>query len=253
MEPVLLTPLKGDIRVFYCGEKVLLPKDIHEAIEIHWQGLLSAGKRFVRGEVFSIEHTEIIDGNISVWLRLSDYAHYLATIHNVIPEQFACRVIHTSVLVQTNDDKLVFGEMDDDTSTPKRLQCAGGGITTHDVRGDSIDMNKNANDELWEEFGISLTGGTVSKIIPWYVKSGGPHNFLGVIFVATLAISSEEFSSLYNTFIANLSLEGKTHEFQSLVFLSRNKDDIENFFATDTRQKVDYLEPLLRGFAKSGL
>ena len=143
MQNVQIYTIPENIRVIYDKNEIVLPEKFKKVIEDNWNLLMKQGKKFFRGEVYTISRIESSNNNLTIYLNLSDYAHYVYTIYNRNQKELSCRVIYTSALVETIDGYFVFGEMADHTSTPKRLQCAGGGIDSIDIKENIVDINSN--------------------------------------------------------------------------------------------------------------
>ena len=172
----------NNIKVIYTTEKRVLPSAYREAVNRHWQNLLNSGKRFFNGELFTIRNIESSENGINIYVSLTDYAHFLYTIHKNNYEDNDCRVIYTSVLIETSDNKYAVGEMNEGTAFPFKLQFIGGGIDKGDINGNIIDLEHNIRKEIFEELGIDVDDKTVVKSFkPLYLKSGGQSNFLSAI------------------------------------------------------------------------
>lgn len=78
-----------------------------------------------RGEVFTITHFAYESNALTVTLKRTGYAHYLGTIHGLIKDSEACRVLYTAAVLRTQDNFCLFGQMNLDTAYPGRLQGVG--------------------------------------------------------------------------------------------------------------------------------
>lgn len=247
--PVTLTSISKPVQVIYTGRRLQLPHSVQSAIDAYWDALLQSGKTFTRGDVFTIETIEEQESCLQIKVSLTDYAHYLATINHV-PEvsECPCRVVHTSVLIKTKDNDLVFGEMAEHTSTPYRLQCAGGGITRDDIQDDNvIGLLENAQMELFEETGIDCDNHDHKCQISFsYLKQGGEGNFVGDMFMAETGMTSKEVKMLFKEHNASIAADGQKPEFTNLVFVKNTKTDIEIFLENNQKPINDYLPSLLR-------
>src|SRR3989339_1552946 len=147
---VIIEPIKRNIEVLFIEEKVKLSKKLEKDIDNHWQLLVNSRKLFKRGDVFTVYKVIKSSRSIKFFLKLTDYAHYLYTIYNPkISQKDRCKVISTSALLETTDDYLIIGEMNMHTSSPKRLQCAGGGIDRSDFKNERADLEGNIKRELF--------------------------------------------------------------------------------------------------------
>ncbi len=247
--PVILTTASKPVSVFYTGTSVSLPPHIQAAIDRHWDARNSTGKSFTRGDVFTIQDVIETPDHIQYTVALTDYAHYLASIagiEDVLP--YRCRVVHTSVLIKTADNYLAFGEMAAHTSTPGRLQCAGGGITRADLKeGNILGIKENAETELFEETGLDCClpqhGCTLNLA---YIKSGGTYNFIGAMFVAQTLLTSDELRALFKAHTRDLLANGEKPELAQLILIKNDPHSVLNFLQEDQRPQEDYLAPWLK-------
>lgn len=250
---ITLKSVTKPISVLYTNAAYSLPSEAQSAIDNYWEQLKISGKKFTRGDVFTIQELLDMPDKIEIKIALTDYAHYLATTAGLKEVQdYPCRVVHTSVLIKTCDNFLVFGEMADHTSTPKRLQCAGGGITRADIiKGNLIDIEGNAQAELLEETGLDWKNTDHKCSIRFaYIKTGGAHNFVGTMFLAETGLSSRDVQAIFDDHNTLLSQQGEKSEFSRLLFVGSSPENVEEFIQTKEGQFVDYLGAWLRKEAK---
>ena len=84
------------IKVIFINEKIYLPLNIQEQIDNYWLKLLKDGKILRRGDVFTISVIETGNSKIKIEVKLTDYAHYMATLNNIIDKKYFCKVIYNS-------------------------------------------------------------------------------------------------------------------------------------------------------------
>ncbi|WP_010296263.1 NUDIX hydrolase [Clostridium senegalense] len=241
---MVIRKIDGNVEIIY-DKEYIMPDHVREKVEAHWEELLKSGKSFTRGTVFTISNIESIGKALKVYIQSTDYAHYLYTIHNNI-EEYGCRVIYVSILVETIDSSFIIGEMACNTALPNRLQCCGGGFDDEDLIEGKIDIYNNIQRELYEELGINLYDtDIVCKAQPKYIQSGGEHNFIGLVFKVELKISEKEYIKLYKKYIKKLKMNNVVPEFKSLVFIKSDSSSVKDFFNKDKRPRADYLEELL--------
>ncbi len=228
----------------YNDKKIIFPEDVSIAIENHWNELISEGKTFKRGDVFTVVKNKEENGEVMVELMLSDYAHYLTTIHGIIKGEYMCRVVHSSVMIETKDNFLVFGQMNSNTALPGRIQCIGGGITREDLKEDGkfIDISRNASNEMEEEIGISSTDNSrIESFLPWAVVQSGPQKFLGVVYWVKLSIDLEQLLSEYELFEKDILEKGEKPELAKLIYVTKNEQNKENLLNKDGSPFAEYL------------
>lgn len=243
MKPTILTPITKEIKIEYTGDPVQLTAARSKEIEDFWLEV-NHNRRFHRGEVFSVSSIVEQQDLFTVQLSRTDYAHYLHTVRNSVFDQESCKVIFAAGLVETNDSKYIFGEMNSHTAYPGRLQCVGGGLSWEDKIGNFFDSKKSVLRELSEELGITDSD-QIKSCIPVFIKTGGTYDFIVVLYRIKLRFTAEELLLHYQRFIDHLLKEGEKPEFQNLIVLDNTLESIKSFFQTKERYCVDYVEPFL--------
>jgi len=248
MKDVIIQGVRDkNIDIVFMNEKISIPTNIQNQIDDYWLRLLKDGRNLRRGDVFTIFGIETGNKKLKIKVKLTDYAHYMATIENIIEKKYGCKVVHTSAFVETLDNKIIIGEMASNTSTPGYLQFPGGGLDKSDLEKNSINLNKNITKELKEELGINVSNKDHVKYFNLhFLKTGGKHDFYGVIFKVELNLNQRQFSKLYNNYTETLKLKKLTPEFKSFVFLNNDRKEIVNFLHTNKKPIVDYLFSLLQ-------
>jgi hypothetical protein len=132
--------------------------------------------------------------------------------------------------------------MGPETTYSGRLQGIGGGITDEDVLGARVDLLHSLEREMQEE-----VGGGGDLIIPRWIKTGGPWDFVAVICEVRVSENHGDFQHRYQDFVHALLGLGDMPEFSELVVLQAERQQVENFLARDSRPRVDYLGAALRG------
>ena len=238
--------------VFTANHAVLSYK-FQTVIDDYWNSLLSSGKKFSRGNVFTIRSIEDQNETINIYVDQTDYAHYLASLHvPEIAQECPCRVMHTSVLIHSSDDFLIFGEMAEHTASPGRLQCAGGGITKDDLQTDqTFNVTGNAVTELWEETGFLHTDPSQIQDVKFaYLKSGGPRNFIGALHVASSPLTADQIMAFFTDFNQTLRTKNEEPELVRLIAVPNTIDAVEKFLSEESRPIDEYLPELLRTHAR---
>ncbi len=247
MSDINIEKVEENIEVYYDNSKILLPEEYSNKVEEYWNDLIRKGKKFFRGDCYTIEDIEKSKESIRINVKLTDYAHYLYTVHRSFSTELDCRVISTSALIETLDGRLVLGEMNSNTAAPGKLQFTGGGIDKEDIIGDCIDLRGNIKKEIFEELGIDTNNEKfVKSLEPSYLVSGGKHNFLSLVFKINLLISEKEVLDIFNSHNDILKSKQIIPEFNSLAFIHKNKTSIEEFIINDLRDKSDNIIPVLR-------
>lgn len=246
MKDINIYKFNNNVKIGYSGEKITLPKDYSDAVEAHWNSLLKSGKKFFRGEVFTIKNISCQGEKVFIDVKMTDYAHFLYTLHRNEFNGNDCRVIYTSVLIETSDGKFVIGAMRDDTAVPYKLQFVGGGVDKDDINGDVLDLKHNIRKEIAEEVGLDTEDKNIIKDFrPYLLKDGGKTNFLSAIYKLDLCIDEDEFLDRFNRFNKELILKGISPELSSLVFVKADQNSVDNFINIDSRNKDENLIPAL--------
>lgn len=247
MSEVSLYIIDNNIRVYYNGKKVVLPSQYVADCEAYWLSLMKTGKKYFRGDIFTVSEVIQSQDNITLTVELTDYAHFLHTIHKNKYEERDCRVIYTSVLVETADGKYVIGVMGEDTFAPQKLQLFGGGIDKGDLKGYEIDLEHSAKKEIAEELGIDVSDKTIIKDFrPYLLKEGGRSNFFSAIFKLNLLIDETSLIKRFENHNRGLLLQGIKPELSSLLFVAAEQKSIKDDIIKDKREKDENLIPALQ-------
>jgi len=237
----------NNVIVYYTNKRVSLPEEYKGEVEKYWKLLLQSGKKFFRGDIFTVTSIKKCSKYIEIFVELTDYAHYLYTIHKNTYSENDCRIIYTSVLIETSDEKLVLGKMNIDTAAPQKLQFVGGGIDKDDINGNIIDLVHNVKKEVLEELGINTDDKDIIKEFrPYLLKDGGHTNFLSVIYKLDLRINEIELLNRFYRYSEELVQQGISPELSSLVLIKSDCDSINDFILNDTREKDENLIPTLK-------
>lgn len=236
------------IRLIFTQNKFVLPLDIQMRVDKYWDSQIRSGKNYTRGEVFTISDVREDKKSISIKFSLTDYAHYLYSRSFSLPQKYACKNVHTSCLIETMDGVLIFGKMNSYTSGAGRIQCVGGGLDKTDIKSGEIDPYYNIKKELQEEVGLNADdSATVSALKLKYLKYSEEINAIALIFMLGLKISAKEFRRRYDIFECELKGNNMVPEFSELIYLSKKKKDIDNFFRDEQFYLLDhYMKPLLK-------
>lgn len=247
MKEINIYKFDNNLKVYYIKRRVSLPQDYRDNMERYWRSLLKSGKKFFRGDVFSITNISYHEQSMHLYVELTDYAHFLYTLNKGAFDKNDCRVIHTSALIETCDGKFVIGEMNRNTFSPKKLQFVGGGIDKDDINGDLLDLEHNIRKEIFEELGLDTYDKDIIKDFrPYFLKDGGKSNFLSAIFKLDLALNEVELLDRFEKFNQGLINQGESPELSSLVLIRAEQKSVENFINNDLREKDENLIPTLK-------
>ena len=248
MQQDKLCPIeKENLKVIFTQKKFVLSPELQNEVDNYWNELIKKDNKYTRGEVFTLSDIKKSGDKTLINVDLSDYAHYLYTRRIGLSDENACKNLHTSCLIETSDNVLVFGRMGNQTSVPGNLQCVGGGLDGEDVRGNTLDLEHNSKKELLEEVGVDVDKGKmVNDFGIKYLRHDSKLHSVAAIFILKLKITAKEFSDLYAKFETQIIADGKSPEFGELVYLSKNKLALNNFYEKEKKYFDGYLLPLLQ-------
>ena len=245
MKESTISPLTKQLIVRFSNKTVDLPLGIQKKIDIYWDELLQSGKMYKRGEVFTVTKKESFEDRLEILVEKTDYAHYLYCQNVDTLGEYDVHIIHTAVLVETNDAKTIFGKMGKYTSRAGIYQLCGGGIDNDDLQDNVFDFEHNITKELQEELGIDVADRRRVDVFELaYLKEGGPTDKMTVVYRVVLNETSEQFMVQYDAFVRKLRANGEFEEFGELVVLDRNKTSFDDFFNQEGIKLDEYMKPL---------
>lgn len=238
--------IEKKINIVYTGKSVKFLPESRLKIEGYWNKIIKSGKQFYRGEVFAIEKITENNQEIRVNLFLSDYAHYVYTLHHPEkPKEFPCKVAHALILIETVDGYLILGKMASHTAHSGKYQCVGGGIDFSDVSRGKIDFLKNIKRELTEEVGLDMKNKLiVQKLEQKYIKTKGLQNSFAIIYKMNLQVDRKYFENHFIDFQNQFREKGEKTEFDELIFI--NKKNFKRILKKIKDYTDDYIIPLLK-------
>jgi hypothetical protein len=256
MNMITIIPIIKEPIVRFSGQNVVLPQDTQQSIDAYWQSLVESGKKYTRGEVFTITKIDQKSDNLALLVEKTDYAHYLYC-QNIDAELkgYGIRIIFTACLVETSDHKFVFGKMGEHTARFGIYQLAGGGIDMSDlVNEEYFDIQSNINKEVFEELGIDACDSSrVQDFHAAYLKQGGATHKIAVIYHLHLLETAEVFLQKYHDFEKALSKRGETPEFGEIIVIDKDAIATEMFLSEHEAMCDEYMPPLLRYVSDSNV
>jgi len=235
-----------NIKVHFLNRKISLPQNYIKKIDKYWNLLQKQGKKFIRGDIFTIKSIKQNNTSLIIYVELTDYAHFLFTYYQKVSKKYDCRVIHTSALIETSDHKFVIGVMNNGTYAPQKLQFIGGGIDKDDLIGNELDLTHNIRKEISEELGLNTQNINIIKNFkPYLLKSGGETNFLSAVFKLNLLIDATELLNRFEKYTNRLISQKINPELSSLLLLKADAHSIKKFRYHDKREKDENLIPSL--------
>lgn len=245
MKPYLVSPLTQKLLVRFSGKDITLPLDIQKKINAYWDELMQTGKTYKRGEVFTVTKKERFEDRLEILVEKTDYAHYLYCQDVDSLGEYGVRIIHTASLVDTSDNKTIFGKMAGHTSQSEIYQLCGGGIDNEDLQNETFDFEHNIKKELLEELGIDVRDTDRVRIFEQaYFKEGGLTDKMTVVYQVSLKETAEQFLKSYGVFVENLLVGGESPEFGELVVLEKKKRFLFDFLNKKDIRLDEYVRPL---------
>lgn len=241
VKEIKIQAMPEKVIVEYIDRPLNLPEAIRKSQEEYWQKRTEENPTLKNGVIYCIGEAGHSSEKLHIQVQKTDYMHYLYTINHPGCD-YPCRVIYTCAAVHTNDSHFIFGQMNKHTSTPHRLQFAGGGIDETDLNGTCFDLEENIKREIQEEMGLNPEQ---YRIRPMYLKSGGEYDHWAVIFECKIQLNIEKVKTVFEQHSIAIIKEGKQPEFSELIILQDNPDTISKFVKGNTQPKVDYLVPYL--------
>lgn len=248
MNTIKISKFNKKLVVRFNDRKIELPKKWQNKVDDYWQSLIESGKKYTRGDVFTVVKNEELVYEYQILVEKTDYAHYLYC-QNMDSEMdgYGINVIFTSCLVETLDNKIIFGKMGEHTARAGIYQLCGGGVDSSDIKDEIFDFLGNISKELKEELDIDARDKSrVNEIEATYLKQGGETKKIAVVFRVKLNEVSEDFLRKYNLFAQSLKNKNKIPEFGEIAVLEKTKNDIETFFNQHGSECDEYMEPLFK-------
>ncbi|TQR19019.1 hypothetical protein [Psychrobacillus vulpis] len=244
MKPILIEKTPAKVIVTYDQTPLELPKNIRVQHQNFWDEQVKQNPHFRNGEVFTITEINKTSEELQVTVAETDYKHFLYTIRHE-DCAYPCKVIFTCVSVITSDNYIAFGRMNQNTSTPGRLQFTGGGLDKSDLEGYIFNLSKSIGKELREEMGLQIESPYTKSFIPKFVKSKGTYDFLAVMYELKVDLTAQELHALFDKHNKNLIDKGEQPEFEEFIFVLLEKANVLDFIENNHSLKEDYLEPIL--------
>ena len=210
-----------------------LPAEDQEAILYWWREYNISYPNLFNGNLIAYHNHDDKD-NSSLkfnWYR-TNYAHYLQRVNDSSITQPA-RAIYCSVILVTDEDKVVVVQMSSFTSVPNLLQLPGGNIEIENNTLTTDICEKNASRELNEELGILLLP---SQLELWRIKTGGSFGDIGLIYKNKNKLSEQFILDSFNSHVSILKSKNKKMEIEKILFIA----DVNNLSLCNAK-KVDYL------------
>lgn len=232
-----------DVILNYEDREIDLPIEIKEKIKEFWSNAIKENPNLYNGQDYAVEKINETQEKIELLVVKTNYAHYLYDERIGIKDgRYKCYCPFGAILIQTKDNYLVIGEMNQTTSVPYCLQLPGGGIDKTDIENGKINIIANINREVKEELNIDIED--IDYKIEFIEYPDETRNAYGLLALAKLNQTKEELEKNYERYKSYL-IENKLEvELNRLVFL--NKENAVEELDSMNNPKRPYLRDLLK-------
>lgn len=244
-KPITLTPLTKPIHIRYSDEQVTFSPETTAKITEYWKERSRENPHLFNGDAFTLTTLRETPEAIEAEMTATTFANSLYSVNHDHTEHIH-RVFHSACLVITSDNKLVLGEMGKQTARAGIICCSGGSIDRGDIRGDTIDLDYSTTHEVQEELGLDPLGKHAVSYRPMYMKTGGPHDMVTILYELVVDLSSKEFAENYAAFVAELAKKNEEIEFERLYYVDNDAEAVETFIAEHEAWLDAYVPALLR-------
>ena len=223
--------------------EISLPIELKEKIEKFWNNAIKENSNLYNGQDYVVEKVNETQDKIEMLVVKSDYAHYLYDERiGIEEEKYRCCSPWGGILLITEDDYFVVGEMDKRTSVPYYLQISGGGIDIADIKDGNIDIHSNIKRELKEEVNLDLND--IDYKIEFIEYPSKTRNAYGFLAIGKIQKAKDELEQHFETYKKYLMKNHLEIEFNRLIFLKR-ENALQELDALPNDQRP-YLRDLIK-------
>lgn len=227
----------------YENRMMNLPEELKEKIEVFWGKAEQENPSLYNGEDFAVENIEELEEKIVMHVVKTNYAHYLYNERiGIENKSLKCVSPWGGILLLTNDNYWVIGEMSKNTSFPRCLQISGGSIDQKDIKDGWIDIDTNIKRELKEEMNLDLD--KISYEFQYLELPDEKRNTYGFLAVGKLDMSKQEMEKHFEEYTNYLIENHLEVEFDRLIFMNR-ANAIQELDGLDN-PKRPYLRDLIK-------
>ena len=240
------------IQIAVSEEKVVLPQEIQEKIEEHWEKVISQTPDLWNGEIMCVSKYHETENEIQIICKKSNYAHYLYDERIGLPLQYACSSMVAGCLLETSDGYYVVGELAPNTSYPFCMQISGGNADKQDIEDGKMNILKTIQREVREEVNIDIND--TKQVEQYQIKymelpEGNRHVYM-VFAKGKLLMTAEQMKEYYKEYLEYLKKNQLEIEFGKLHFIK--KENGEEELKKLKNPKREYLEKLLQEDSMNG-
>lgn len=235
------------LTITYKDERVVLPKELREKIDKHWEEYVNKNPNLWNGDVTRVSEYSEVNNEIKILCQKTDYAHYLYEERNGLPNEYASVNISAGCLLETNDGYYLIGELDEKMSYPHMLQVSGGNVDKNDMENGVVDIMKTISREVMEEVNIDLNNSDqVSNLVLKYIYNSeiGEQPKVQIFAKAKLKMTAKQMNEYYDKYFNYLKENNLELEFGKIHLI--NKNDVVEILNNMNNPKRDYLLPLIK-------
>lgn len=200
--------------------EINLPQELKEKIKVFWADAIKENPHLYNGPDYAVESVTETEKYIEMLVVKTNYAHYLYNERVGINEQkYRCCVPWGGILLLTNDNYFVVGQMNETTSVPHMLQIPGGGIDAKDIESGKINIYSNIERELKEEFNLNLED--ISYKLEFLEIPDETRNAYGFLAIGKIDKTKDELENHFESYKKFLMQNGLEVEFDKMVFLKK--------------------------------
>lgn len=245
----LITINDRELNIKYSGVTLAIPSYVRKAIDKHWLKITAEQGFLFNGDVFPVKRILINNDRISIKIRRSDYAHYMATRNDIVEVQHdPCNILYTGIVLQTSDNYFALAETAVHTSKPDRIQLIGGNVDADDINEDkTVNIDGNAAKELFEEIGLDVNNPDhgISLKPTILKKANNPKTTTGIFYLAKTALDRTAVKNLLSKHNDELRQKNIKVEIKELIFVENDAAAIKDFSATNVKTIKNYIIEVL--------
>jgi len=202
--------------------EIALPQELKENIKKFWNKAIKENPNLYNGEDYAVETVTETAEKIEMLVVKSSYAHYLYNERvGIQEEKYRCCSPWGGILLITEDNYFVIGEMDRKTSTPYYLQVSGGGVDIRDIENGIINIDSNIRRELREEMNLNLDD--IDYKLEFIEYPNGTRNAYGFLAIGKVNKTKDELNKYFEEYKEYLIKNNLEIEFNKLIFLKKEK------------------------------
>lgn len=227
--------------VKYADEQIVLDSNMKNDIEEYWK---TVNNIFSRGKIFVVKSLEEDDEKLKINICFSDYAHYIyAKRHNIELDK-KCKNLWSGIILETKDNKYVFGEMSEITASSGEYHISGGSCDEGDLENDFMNYEKTMFRELKEEFNLNKE--SISNLKMKYLKlPSEKETDIGILYKGTVNKTSTQMVEYYDQYLKKLKETNGEIEFKKLIFVDKNIENIQSFLKENKNRLMEFTEDML--------